>query len=324
MKKYLKIFFDPFILIFGLFNFLFSKKNNQSTHHSFITIYCITSGFISFLLSQVISFFEKPKLIKNSKDIDNIDKFLNKNGYSVLSEKYHKDNLENLIELQNKIKCYARSDEKKEKFFFKDHIVQFPTYSYSEKDLLSEECVLKTITDPVFLEIAKKYLNTNPVLTSVNMWWSTNYLKKADSEAAQMFHFDLDRIKWLKFFIYLTDVNINSGPHVYVSGTHKPFSKPYKFMLRGYKRILDEEINNSYEQSRIKTICGDKGTIIIGDTSCYHKGLPPLNENRLIFEFELSNSLFGGVDYEKNFILEKNEIFDKYKKNYPSIFKAYK
>ena len=49
--------------------------------------------------------------------------------------------------------------------------------------------------------------------------------KKADSEAAQMFHFDLDRIKWLKFFIYLTDVKINSGPHVYVSGTHKPFSK---------------------------------------------------------------------------------------------------
>ena len=57
MKKYLKIFFDPFILIYGLFNFLFSK-NNQSTHHSFITIYCITSGFISFLLSQVISFLK--------------------------------------------------------------------------------------------------------------------------------------------------------------------------------------------------------------------------------------------------------------------------
>ena len=133
--------------------------------------------------------------------------------------------------------------------------------------------------------------------------------KKADSEAAQMFHFDLDRIKWLKFFIYLTDVNINSGPHVYVSGTHKPFSKPYKFMLRGYKRILDEEINNSYEQSRINTICGDKGTIIIGDTSCYHKGLPPLNGNRLIFEFELSNSSFGGVDYEKNLFSKKMKIF---------------
>ena len=216
-------------------------------------------------------------MIKNSKYIDNIDNILNKNGYSVLGEKYHKDNLENLIELQNKIKCYARSDEKKEKILLKIILSNFQ-HIVIQKKIFKRRMCFKTITDPVFLEIAKKYLNTNPVLTSVNMWWSTNYLKKADSEAAQMFHFDLDRIKWLKFFIYLTDVNINSGPHVYVSGTHKPFSKPYKFMLRGYKRILDEEINNSYEQSRINTICGDKGTIIIGDTSCYHKGLPPLNE----------------------------------------------
>ena len=56
-------------------------------------------------------------MIKNSKYIDNIDNILNKNGYSVLGEKYHKDNLENLIELQNKIKCYARSDEKEKNFF---------------------------------------------------------------------------------------------------------------------------------------------------------------------------------------------------------------
>ena len=34
---------------------------------------------------------------------------------------------------------------KKGKNFFKDHIVKFPTYSYSEKDLLSEECVLKQL-----------------------------------------------------------------------------------------------------------------------------------------------------------------------------------
>ena len=59
------------------------------------------------------------------------------------------------------------------------------------------------------------------------MWWSSKS-NFNDPKSAQEFHFDLDSIKWLKFFIYLTDVEANTGPHIYVKGTHnskKRFNK---------------------------------------------------------------------------------------------------
>ena len=39
---------------------------------------------------------------------------------------------------------------------------------------------------------------------------------KVDEHAAQMFHFDMDRPKWLKFFIYINDVNEKNGPHFFI------------------------------------------------------------------------------------------------------------
>ena len=55
---------------------------------------------------------------------------------------------------------------------------------------------------------------------------------------AQLYHFDLDRPKWLKFFIYLNDVeNLDHGPHSYIKNTHKVFAKPYKILIKRYQRI---------------------------------------------------------------------------------------
>ena len=96
----------------------------------------------------------------------------------------------------------------------------------------------------------------------------------------------------MKFFVYLTDVDISSGPHCYIEGTHRPKSKK-NFLKKGYVRIPDNEIKMNYPSEIIKEIKGEAGTIIVGDTSCFHKGLPPINSKRLILEFEYSNSLFG-------------------------------
>lgn len=323
MKKFLNILFQPFILILGLIIYVFNKKNNKKVYQAYVAVYCISSGFISSCLSKIISLFSYRHIKSSDLVIKNITQNINNDGYKVLDEKYDNIKVQTLYDLTNQMECYSRNDKNNSKKLFKDHDIKFPTYSYSELDLISQKCVLETITESKFLNIAKNYLGCEPVLTSVNMWWSTDYLKKADSEAAQMFHFDLDRIKWLKFFIYLTDVDEDKGPHVYIEKTHKSFSKPYKFMLRGYKRINDEEIYASFDESRIKKIIGKNGTVIVGNTSCYHKGLPPKDGNRLIFEFELSNSMFGGPSSDIYSEIYNNKNFQYYKKLHPNLFLKY-
>ena len=121
------------------------------------------------------------------------------------------------------------------------------------------------------------------------MWWSAAFSRKASSEAAQLYHFDMDRFKFIKFFFYLTDVDSSNGPHCYIRGSHKWL--PDRLWKDG--RIQDAEIFENFHKQDIVEITGKKGTIIAVDTRGLHKGKVLEKGERLIFQVEYANSLFG-------------------------------
>jgi hypothetical protein len=121
------------------------------------------------------------------------------------------------------------------------------------------------------------------------MWWSRPFHGKASTEAAQLYHFDMDRIKFLKFFFYLTDVTPETGPHCYVRGSSK--RKPAPILRDG--RISDEEIDRHYPKADLVEICGGTGSIIAVDTRGWHKGKALTQGERLLLQFEFTNSMFG-------------------------------
>ena len=116
------------------------------------------------------------------------------------------------------------------------------------------------------------------------MWWSPTFGEAPGDEAAQYFHFDFDPAPfWLHFFIYLTDVGPDNGPHVYVRGTHlsgRPQLKP--LISRGYVRISDAEMVDKVGKENIVELCGSRGTILAVDTRGYHKGKMPTANHRLV------------------------------------------
>lgn len=160
--------------------------------------------------------------------------------------------------------------------------------------------------DPILLEIAARYLGTAPKLVGTALWWS--YPEQADARsrnrAAQMFHFDLDDFKFIKFFFYLTDVDQTAGPHVVVRGTHRNKGHLRRgrevFAVRRYE---DEEIEDEYGRERIVAIAGPAGTGFIEDTLCIHKGAPPVQRERLVFQLQYALNDFGNqtddIDEEK-------------------------
>ncbi|MCC7460196.1 MAG: phytanoyl-CoA dioxygenase family protein [Proteobacteria bacterium] len=104
-----------------------------------------------------------------------------------------------------------------------------------------------------------------------------------------MFHFDMDRIKFLKFFLYLTDVTPQNGPHCYVEKSHRNLPTE----LRRDGRFKDEEIIRSFGKDSVLELCAPKGTLFAIDTRGLHKGIPLESGNRLIFQIEFANSMFG-------------------------------
>lgn len=157
------------------------------------------------------------------------------------------------------------------------------------------ELIRQLSDDPLLVATAARYLGTPPKLIGVNLFWSYPAQVSNDkrSYAAQLFHFDLDDFKFIKFFFYLTDVDMESGPHVLVRSSHH--IKRYASLGDRLKvrRYSDEEILSAYGADRIVTITGPAGTGYAEDTLCIHKGLPPAAKDRLILQIQYAINDWG-------------------------------
>lgn len=163
-------------------------------------------------------------------------------------------------------------------------------HQFPAEALFENQAVQQLATDPYFFSIAQDYLGFNPVFDVMTMWWSAPTVdEQLQSRAAQLYHFDMDRLKFVKFFIYLTDVDTNTGPHCYVRGSHQ--RKPAALLKDA--RISDEEILEHYPTTELVELTGPAGTMLAVDTRGFHKGKPLVERDRLIFQIQFADSLFG-------------------------------
>jgi hypothetical protein len=193
-----------------------------------------------------------------------------------------------------------------------------PWYQLPERDLLKNKTTLELAKDSLFLDIAKGYLGETPVNDLIFMWWTLPY-KNADQDLlAQMYHFDLDRLKFLKFFFYLTDVDMTNGPHCFIKGSHTNKSDS----LRQDRRYTDEEIFKNYGTENEVIMTGKKGLILVEDTRGFHKGLNPKQGHRLMFQLEYATSLFGQAYTQMDLKSINPGVYDQFKAQ-PTIWQRF-
>jgi hypothetical protein len=168
-------------------------------------------------------------------------------------------------------------------------------YDYPVDALLDNPDVQSLLADASLLSLAQCYLGSRPRADVLSMWWHTPYHDKPDSLAAQLYHFDLDRIKWIKVFIYLTDVDADDGPHSFILGSHRTGGIPQRMLQRGYVRLSDEEVLEHYGVDKQIVFTAPRGTVIVEDTRGLHKGAVVRGKARLILQLQFSNWLFGAT-----------------------------
>lgn len=161
------------------------------------------------------------------------------------------------------------------------------TYWHKASDLEDVKLLCDLIRDPGVVEIIGRYLKCRPVFDFPAAWWS--FPSEADAASAQMFHFDLDRIRWLKVFVYLTDVEVVNGPHVYVRGSHQVVGD----RVKRDGRFSDAEALEIFPELEFCELTGAAGTLFVEDTLGFHKGTPVISGHRCVFEYEYSIGHFG-------------------------------
>ena len=283
-------------------------KTPTAGHEALIRLFCASGGRSNDLISQLLSWrgiskpLAGPSVLGdiNQGESRRIARVIDERGYYVFPQRLPMEMCDRLLQYGLHHPCEVReevSDSRASQVrtFASDR--RNPAgvrYDFAAADLLANEDVQVLLCDPSLIAVSQAYLRTTPIADVLGMWWHTAYSDTPSAAAAQLYHFDMDRIKWLKFFIYLTDVGPDNGPHSFVAGSHRADGIPRALLSKGYARLTDDEVRKYYCAEDIVEFADVRGTVIVEDTRGLHKGKHVAAGDRLMLQLQFSNSLFGG------------------------------
>ena len=250
--------------------------------------------------------------------IPNIVDGLNKSGLFIIKNMFNKNKCNNILDiLNNKNFINRNNNEIKKLDLLKNNKNIWWIHNYL--DLLNIEIIQNIITSEYLLKIAENYLGCNPIFHNILFWASY----PGEIEQTQKFHQDFDDIKFLKIFIYLNDVNINNGPHVYVKNSIKNIDIIKKENSKLSERYDDNIINNNFKND-IVNITGNIGSMIFEDTHGIHKGTNVIEGKRFVLQLVYGSSTLYYLknnNYKKyNCNTKKHQIIYKKFLKYPYNF----
>jgi hypothetical protein len=235
---------------------------------------------------------DSPSRFVDTGEVDKAVSGILRDGYYVFSHVVDSSVVTAIREYAETAPCIARGASTPPAVYPRSN-PQVGRYDFDEETALGSPEVQEFVTDPLMALIAQKYLGQPVLMDEVAFWWTTTKKAEDANLNAQLFHQDRDRLSFLKFFIYLTDVDPDTGPHVYIRGSHVKIP----WSLRGDGRKSDDAIKSAGLWSDVREITAPAGTLMAVDTIGLHKGKTPISSDRLALENEYATSLFG-MDYE--------------------------
>lgn len=325
------------VLPWGLWRYKSTGRTPKVAYQSMVWLFCTTGGRFNDWISQRIAKQRPPLFLQNISGVlgaldaqrrTELCEQLKRDGFVVFPAALSAGVCDRLQEFAARTPAMIRAMDGQtvdvsRKALYEQANLHAVRYDYQTSDLVDQTDVQDLLSDSSLLTLVQDYLGCMPIADVLGMWWHTAFQDHPDSMAAQYFHFDMDRFKWLKVFIYLTDVGPDNGPHSFVRGSHRTGAIPAHILKRGYVRLSDEEVAATYPANDILAFTAPRGTIIIEDTRGLHKGVNVREGARLILQLQFSNSLFG-ANYPRarmnkvsssrmKFLLERSpEIFHQY------------
>jgi hypothetical protein len=285
----------------GYFRYLWTDRNDATAYYAMRRLYCVTRGRTNDALALLHRVTHRPypvdlgrSLIANldGRRVAEVVRQLDTNGYYNFGKVLSDEDCQALTDFALRtpfqvLREQGMAPETEMRCFDPANPVGLG-YHARGQDLMEQPDAQRIVGDPGLLAVAQGYFRSKAVQDLVAMWWSVPGVK-ANTFAAQLYHFDMDRVKFLKFFFYLTDVGDQNGPHCFISGTHRD----YPWALRQDRRLADEEVFACVDRKREVVFTGPRGTLIAEDTRGLHKGLLVRSGHRLVFQVEYAINLFG-------------------------------
>jgi hypothetical protein len=290
----------------GAFRYKRTGTTPSDAYHSLIHLFCRTNGRSNDFLHALARRQAPPVVLPmargvlgslSTSDVERVAAEIRENGFSRSRERVAPDICQRLLDFSLRTEAMLAPPRKEgpARAIYDPARPLADGYRFDEAGLIQQPDIQRLMADPSLLAVAQAYLGCLPVLSAVFMIWSTpaRLSDNAREELAQMYHFDMDRLKWLKFFVYLTEVTPERGPHCFIAKSHRAGYQLPALLSRGYVRYPDREIEPHFPPEDRIEFTGPVGTLFAVDTRGYHKGITPRTGDRLMVQLEFCDSLFG-------------------------------
>ena len=140
----------------------------------------------------------------------------------------------------------------------------------------------------LLVETVAEEMGCKPTISYMTAWWSIPAHNEA-AQHAEKYHRDVEDFDFTKLLVYLTDVDEEAGPHVFVKGSHL-IEK-----LTSIRRYADEEVFAAFGKENEVRFTGSAGTCFLEKTYGMHRGVPPVSRPRLTFQvlYSLRDTIYG-------------------------------
>ena len=143
---------------------------------------------------------------------------------------------------------------------------QLPPNEYGSFDE-QHPAVQRLVEDRGVIAVARRYFRAEPILLECNLVVQESEVGRRISATSQRrFHFDYAGWHSLNLFVYLSDVEADSGAHQVVAGTHKQ-----KRVWDAIRPSLDDDEVERRFGAKVRTIAGPAGTLFFEDTEAFHR-----------------------------------------------------
>ena len=185
---------------------------------------------------------------------------------------------------------------------------------YKIADIFQAPNALDLATRPEILASVGSFLGTVPTIIDICAWWS--HSTDADAFGAQIPHRDRDDFRFCKLFVYLTDVDSESGPHMYLPGSHSkegmarlcqnhglnPSDADKAFQTNS--RASADWILSTFGSDMIE-FTGTAGTMFLINTFGYHFGKVRRQSSRLVLQADYG---LMGYSYRTNRLVQTHHL----------------
>jgi hypothetical protein len=178
-------------------------------------------------------------------------------------------------------------------------------YCWSMKDLITCDTIVNVASSPLIIDFVSNYLGCLPTCYGINCMLSSG----VSGHGTTSRHRDLDDFKFVSLFIYLDDVDLSNGPHVYETGTHK-----------GIKNVEVGSVLSPIDKNP-KILTGKAGDAFLEDNWGIHYGmtLAPDKIRTCIWiryglydNYTARNSVYLSKQKNKNHKFDFNDELTKY------------